>query len=64
MAEVFGGRYEALPLSVLDGDPDLQAMFAWFTEIPSYRADFALTRDLAPTVHDLPAWLADRSSTH
>jgi uncharacterized protein YbjT (DUF2867 family) len=60
MAEVLGGRYEALPVAVLD-DPDLEAMFTWFAEeYPSYRADFALTRDLDPGVLDLAAWAARR----
>ena len=51
-------RYEALPLDVLAGDPDLAAMFAWFAQAPSYRADFAATRSLAPAVRDLRTWLA------
>ena len=54
-------RYEALPLSVLDGDGDTQAMFAWLAEPPSYQADFSLTRALAPGVRDFATWLADRS---
>ncbi len=54
-------RYEALPLSVLDGAGDQRAMFAWFAEPPSFRADFGLTRALAPGVHDLATWLAERS---
>jgi uncharacterized protein YbjT (DUF2867 family) len=60
MAEILGGRYEALPVTVLD-DPDLEAMFTWFAEEhPSYRADFALTRALAPGVLDLAAWAGRR----
>lgn len=50
-------RFEPLPLSALAGDPDLQAMFSWFTTLPAYQADFAATRALAPEVQDLPAWL-------
>jgi uncharacterized protein YbjT (DUF2867 family) len=53
-------RFEALPLSVLDSDPDLQAMFAWFGEVPAYQADFAVTRALAPDVKDFPTWLSVR----
>lgn len=60
MAEVFGGRYEPLPVDVLD-DPDLKSMFTWFAEQkPAYRADFALTRELAPGLLDLPAWAGRR----
>lgn len=64
VAEAFGqhaglpGRYEPLPLEVLSGDADLSAMFAWFTRVPSYRADFAATAALVPAVADLPTWLA------
>lgn len=60
MADVFGGRYEALPVDVLD-DPDLKAMFIWLAdERPAYQADFTLTRTLAPGVLDLPTWAARR----
>ncbi|MDN5914994.1 MAG: NmrA/HSCARG family protein [Pseudonocardia sp.] len=60
IAEAFGGRYEALPVDVLD-DPDLKSMFTWLAEQkPAYRADLALTRELAPSVLDLPAWAARR----
>jgi uncharacterized protein YbjT (DUF2867 family) len=53
MAEVWGARYEPLPVDVLD-DEDLRAMFTWFTTPrPTYRADFALTRALDPAVQDL-----------
>ena len=38
------GRYEALPLEVMADQLDAQAMFAWFTELPAYRADFPATR--------------------
>jgi uncharacterized protein YbjT (DUF2867 family) len=54
-------RYQALPLSVLDGDGDQRTMFAWLAEPPAYRADFSLTRALAPGVRDFATWLAERS---
>lgn len=54
-------RYEALPLAVLEGNPDQRAMFAWFADLPAYRADFALTRELAPGVRDFASWLANQS---
>ncbi|MDD7964365.1 NmrA/HSCARG family protein [Actinomycetospora lemnae] len=61
-AEVLGGRYEALPVAVLD-DPDLRAMFTWFVEArPAYQADFAATRALDPQVLDLAAWAAQRAT--
>ena len=50
-------RYDALPVGVLD-DADARAMFAWFARRPSYEADFAGTRALAPDVRTLAAWLA------
>jgi len=53
-------RFEALPLAVLDGDPDLQAMFAWFARGDAYRADLAATRRLVPGVADLREWAAGR----
>lgn len=61
MAEILGGRYEPLPVDVLD-DPDLKAMFIWLAEQrPAYRADFALTRELTPrVVVDFPTWAARR----
>lgn len=64
VAEVFGraaglpARYEALPLQVLGEDEDMRSMFDWFTRLPAYRADFALTRELDPGLLDLPGWLA------
>ncbi|PVZ14511.1 NmrA/HSCARG family protein [Actinomycetospora cinnamomea] len=62
-AEILGGRYEALPVTVLD-DPDLRAMFTWFADArPAYRADFARTRELDPQVLDLAAWAATRPAT-
>jgi uncharacterized protein YbjT (DUF2867 family) len=53
-------RYEALPLDVLADNLDQRAMFAWFADPPSYRADFTATRSLAPSVQDLATWLASR----
>lgn len=50
-------RYEGLPTEVLGDDADMVAMFNWFVTRPAYQADFALTRRLAPEVHDFPAWL-------
>lgn len=50
-------RYEQLPLTVIKDD-DLHAMFRWFTDTPSYQADFARTRSLDPDVLDLAGWLA------
>lgn len=61
VARVFGGRYEPLPVEVLD-DPDLRAMFTWFDEQrPAYRADIALTRALDPAVLDLATWAVRRA---
>lgn len=51
------GRYEALPLSALDGDEDQRAMFSWFAGGAAYRADFAATRDLVPDVESLGDWV-------
>lgn len=53
-------RFDALPLEVLNGNPDNQAMFAWFSETPAYQADFAATRDLAPGARTLATWLSER----
>lgn len=50
-------RYEALPLDVLDGDSDTQAMFRWFAETPAYQADIDAVRAVEPTLWDLPTWL-------
>lgn len=50
-------RYEALPLSVLDGKYDMQAMFRWFAETPAYEADLETVRTIHPTMMDFPAWL-------
>jgi uncharacterized protein YbjT (DUF2867 family) len=49
-------RFESLPLEAT-GDDDLQAMFAWFAEPPSYRADRKLTALLDPHVQTLEQWL-------
>lgn len=51
-------RFESLPLEVLSEDEDLHAMFAWFNRPPAYRADFAATRALNPTVQTFNAWVA------
>ena len=51
-------RFEPLPLDTVT-DPDQHAMFSWFRDVPAYRADFAATRALAPTVRDFRAWLAE-----
>ena len=55
-------RYEALPLEALEGDADMQAMFAWFAETPAYQADLEQTRHLVPGAHDLRAWLTGRAA--
>lgn len=49
-------RYEAVPVEAL-GDDDQEKMFAWFTRLPAYRADWTLTRQLVPDVQDLHTWL-------
>lgn len=50
-------RFETLPLSVLEGQDDLQAMFRWFAETPAYQADLAQVRRIHPGVQTLEAWL-------
>ena len=50
-------RYEALPLAVLDGQKDMQAMFRWFAETQAYQADLNATRRIAPDALTLQAWL-------
>ena len=40
------------------GDDDLQAMFSWFAQPPSYQADRVLTAELDPQVENLEQWLA------
>lgn len=52
-------RYEELPLESLAGMGDAAAMFAWFRELPAYRADMTGTRALDPALLDLPAWIAE-----
>ncbi len=46
-----------VPLDVLGDDQDRKKMFEWFTTLPSYRADFERTRELAPDVENLSTWL-------
>jgi uncharacterized protein YbjT (DUF2867 family) len=50
-------RYEALPLSVLDTDPEDQAMFRWFAKAAAHPADLAAVKAIEPTVWDLPEWI-------
>jgi hypothetical protein len=58
MAEVLGGRYEPLPVEVLD-DPSWRPCFTWLGRArPAYRADFTLTRALDPQVMDLRGYAA------
>jgi uncharacterized protein YbjT (DUF2867 family) len=65
IAEAFGaqagqpGRFDALPIDAI-GDDDQRAMFSWFTKLPAYQADRALTAELDPTVQTLAQWLATR----
>jgi uncharacterized protein YbjT (DUF2867 family) len=60
LAEAAGmpASYEALPLEVMAGQPDAQAMFNWFAELPAYQADFEATTALAGGALDLAGWLA------
>lgn len=51
-------RYEALPVEVMAEQPDAQAMFAWFAELPAYQANFEATQTLAGGAQDLPTWLS------
>lgn len=53
-------HYEPVPLEVLSGNPDQQAMFSWFAHVPAYQADFNASRSLVPDLLDLRAWLAQR----
>lgn len=55
-------RYEALPISVLEGQDDVQAMFRWFAETPAYQADLHQVRRIHPTTWTLRTWL-DNSQT-
>ncbi|MFD9740839.1 NmrA/HSCARG family protein [Umezawaea sp. NPDC059074] len=63
IAAVFGAhtglpaRYEALPLSVLGGDPEEEAMFRWFAKGASYPSDLAAVRAIEPTTWDLAEWI-------
>jgi len=50
-------RYEALPLSVLGGGLDEEAMFRWFAEGSAYQADLAAVRAIEPTTWDLAEWI-------
>ncbi|WIB69948.1 NmrA/HSCARG family protein [Curtobacterium sp. MCBD17_026] len=50
-------RYEALPLAVMDGQDDMQAMFRWFAETPAYQADLDQVRRIAPDTWTLDRWL-------
>lgn len=52
-------RYEALPLQVLDKQPDARAMFAWFADLPAYQADLKATATLADGTLDLAGWVAE-----
>lgn len=59
IASIHGGRaglparYEALPLGVMDGQDDLQAMFRWFAETPAYQADLDQVRQVHPGLRTL-----------
>ncbi|MCI2957029.1 NmrA/HSCARG family protein [Agromyces atrinae] len=55
-------RYEALPVAVLDGQDDLQAMFRWFAETPAYEADLAEVRRIHSGAWDLKTWLDNTSN--
>jgi uncharacterized protein YbjT (DUF2867 family) len=54
-------RFVELPLEALGDDDDQKAMFAWFTKLPAYRADFERTRELVSDVEDLDTWLQRQS---
>lgn len=56
-------RYEALPIEVLDGQGDAQAMFRWFAETPAYQADLNQVRTIDPDVWDLRTWLQQTGYT-
>jgi uncharacterized protein YbjT (DUF2867 family) len=62
IAAIFGhqaampARYEPLPLDAA-GDDDMRAMFSWFTNLPAYQADRALTAELDPQVQSFEQWL-------
>ena len=50
-------RYDALPISAMDGQSDMQAMFRWFAETPAYQGDLDAVRQLAPEAQTFAAWL-------
>jgi len=50
-------RFEPLPLSVLDGQDDMQKMFAWFAQTPAYQADLTQVRTIHPEVRTLKTWV-------
>lgn len=50
--------YEALPLEVMAGQPDLQAMFKWLAELPAFQADFEATTDLCGRALNLSDWVS------
>lgn len=52
------GHYEALSLDTHAGDHDSHAMFAWFSDLPAYQADFQATAALTGGTLDLPGWMA------
>jgi uncharacterized protein YbjT (DUF2867 family) len=54
--------YVQVPLEVLGDDEDLKAMFRWLDQPPSFQADFARTRELAPDPEDLSRWLIRQPS--
>ncbi|ETZ56491.1 hypothetical protein BB734_04425 [Mycobacterium avium subsp. hominissuis] len=66
VAQRFGesATFVELPLDVFGDDDDGRAMFRWFSDPPSYRADFARTRDLGDDVEDLSRWLARQPSPY
>ena len=53
-------RYQPLPIEVLGGDADQRAMFEWYAHPPSFQADFAATRALAPRTKTFDQWLMTR----
>jgi len=50
-------RFDPLPLSVLDGQDDVQTMFRWFAESPAYQADLRQVRRIHPDTWTLRTWL-------
>ncbi|MDP9828841.1 NmrA/HSCARG family protein [Kineosporia succinea] len=49
-------RFEPVPLASIS-DPDMHAMWSWFSQVPAYRADFATTRQLRPSALTFSDWL-------